>query len=348
MSQEKTEHTLVESLSPAAKPQGILRPTGVIVMLALALVVAALAYQLILVRDMSGALSQQEKLSSKQQQELQTLQQALAGKQQALETRLLQVEAKQSATLDQQAALASMYEALTRNEVQRGLAETEQLLIFASQQLQLTGQPAAALSILTAVDQRLGQLNRPDYIKLRRALASDMVTLKALPQVDTIRITAQLDSLAANVDKLPLLMDDMPAQTTPPPAADKDASWVARVSSEVWHELRSLVEIQRIDNPEAILLSPGQTWFLRENLKLRLLNTRLALLARDEAAFHADLQAAEKAIGRYFDPKSEAARQARATLQQLDKTKLVLRLPDLAASLAEVRAARQMVEGSGK
>ena len=37
---------------------------------------------------------------------------------------------------------------------------------------------------------------------------------------------------------------------------------------------------RRIDQPEAMLLAPDQAFFLRENLKLRLLNARLALLAR--------------------------------------------------------------------
>ncbi|MFT3849367.1 MAG: uroporphyrinogen-III C-methyltransferase [Propionivibrio sp.] len=46
--------------------------------------------------------------------------------------------------------------------------------------------------------------------------------------------------------------------------------------------MRSLVRIQRFDREEPALLSPGQAFFLRENLKLRLLNARLALLAHDQ------------------------------------------------------------------
>jgi len=41
-------------------------------------------------------------------------------------------------------------------------------------------------------------------------------------------------------------------------------------------ELRSLVRIRRIDQPDAILISPDQAFFLRENLKLMLLNAHWA------------------------------------------------------------------------
>lgn len=342
MSQDNTEHSLVESLSPSPKAGRRVSLPLIFSLLAVLLAGGALAYQVKVIQNLQATVNGQDAQTKKQQLELQGLQRTLAGRQQAAEARLTQVEAKQSETLDQQEALTSMYDALTRNEVQRGLAETEQLLVFASQQLQLTGQPGAALSILSAVDQRLAQINRPDYINLRRALAKDIETLKALPQVDMVGVAAKLDSLSASVDRLPLLVDDTRLPDQPAPPAAKDASWLARISGEIWHEMKQLVEIQRIDNPDAILLSPDQTWFLRENLKLRFLNARSALLARDDGAFHADIAAADRSLSRYFDQKTQQTIYALQTLRQINKTQLALRLPDLAGSLTEVRMARQL------
>jgi uncharacterized protein HemX len=89
-----------------------------------------------------------------------------------------------------------------------------------------------------------------------------------------------------------------------------------------------------------VLLSPAQTYFLRENLKLRLLAARVALLARDEASFRDDIRAAQAWIGRYFDSKARANVVASATLKQLAESPVSISPPDINSSLAAVRAAR--------
>jgi uroporphyrin-3 C-methyltransferase len=54
-------------------------------------------------------------------------------------------------------------------------------------------------------------------------------------------------------------------------------------SHEMWDDVRQLIRVRTVDTPEALMLSPSQAYFVRENLKLRLLNARLALLSRNEA-----------------------------------------------------------------
>ena len=49
------------------------------------------------------------------------------------------------------------------------------------------------------------------------------------------------------------------------------------------------------------MLLPQQQFFLRENLKLRLLSARFALLFHDQANFRADLTAADAWLTKYFD-----------------------------------------------
>ena len=71
--------------------------------------------------------------------------------------------------------------------------------------------------------------------------------------------------------------------------------------------MKQLVRIQIMDKPDVALLSPSQAYFLRENLKLRLLSARHALLARDGPSFKADLDASMDWISRYYDNKSEPA-----------------------------------------
>jgi uroporphyrin-3 C-methyltransferase/uroporphyrinogen III methyltransferase/synthase len=85
------------------------------------------------------------------------------------------------------------------------------------------------------------------------------------------------------------------------------------------------------------MLSPTQSYFLRENVKLRLLNARLALLSRNEAAFRNDLAAAQEALVKYFDTRARATQTAQALLRQVQTNNLAIEMPSLAESLNAVR-----------
>lgn len=85
-----------------------------------------------------------------------------------------------------------------------------------------------------------------------------------------------------------------------------------------------------------MLASPDQGYFVRENVKLRLLSARLSLLSRSEPALKSDLHAADTALGRYFDQSSGKVKAVRALVQQVDQASLAVTVPDLNASLAAV------------
>src|SRR5262245_43230368 len=100
------------------------------------------------------------------------------------QTRLGQLEAKLAESQSQQLALETLYQELSRNRDEWQLAEIEQVLAIASQQLQLAGNVRAALLALQLADARLARTDRPQFAAIRRALARDMERLKALPAVD--------------------------------------------------------------------------------------------------------------------------------------------------------------------
>jgi len=75
--------------------------------------------------------------------------------------------------------------------------------------------------------------------------------------------------------------------------------------------------VTRIDHPEAMLVAPEQTFFVRENLKLRLLNARLALLSRQFEIAQSDLQVAQTALDRYFDRTSKRTLLASDLIRQV-------------------------------
>src|SRR5207244_3135867 len=83
-------------------------------------------------------------------------------------------------------------------------------------------------------------------------------------------------------------------------ATQQLSSWTGLI----WGEARTLLRVSRIEHPEAALISPDQSFFLRENLKLRLLNARLALLSRQFDTAQSDLRDCQDMLNRYFDTRS--------------------------------------------
>jgi uroporphyrin-3 C-methyltransferase len=256
------------------------------------------------------------------------------------QSRVTELEARVADTQEQRVALEEMYRELSRSADDRLLSEVEQLLVLASQQLQLAGNVRGALAALQAADQRLARAEKLAATPLRRAITQDMEKLKAFPQVDTVGTAVKLDQLIVQAEALPLLVAE-----TPPPARvarlkPEEPAGVTRAARDFWEEMKGLVKIRELEAPEPPLVSPAQSYFLRENLRLRLLAARVSLIARDEATFREDLKAAQGWITKYYDPRAKPTVAALATLKQVADTPVNIAPPDINASLAAVRTAR--------
>ncbi|MGI9024679.1 MAG: uroporphyrinogen-III C-methyltransferase [Burkholderiaceae bacterium] len=277
------------------------------------------------------------------------------------------LEGRVADSQSQQASLEQLYSDLARTRDDWALAEVEQILAVASQQLQLAGNVQGAIIALQNADQRLARTERPQFIVLRRAIAKDLERLKALPAVDIAGNALRIDSLVGMVDSLPLLADEKPAPRPRLDAqpvdrsvrADKPADknggtnsgatvgahgWFERVqdnlrylAAEAWQRFEQLVRVREVSVPDALLLAPTQTYFVRENLKLRLLNARLALLARQEATYRADLLRVQEALQKYFDLRSRQTQAALALLKQVQSANTVIEVPTLSESLTAAR-----------
>ncbi|MCX7961734.1 MAG: uroporphyrinogen-III C-methyltransferase [Burkholderiales bacterium] len=256
----------------------------------------------------------------------------------ALQAQLGALEARVADSQSQQAALEALYQELARNRDEWQLAEIEQVLAIAQQQLQLAGNVRAALLALQLAEARLARADRPQFLALRRALARDIERLRALPALDVAGLSLRLDGLVAAVDGLPLAYEERAAREprgAEPPAGE---GALARFGAEVWRELKSLVVVRRIEGEEPPLVPPREAYFLRENLKLRLLSARVALLSRNEAGYREDLRAAQTWIERYFDVRAKSAQAALAQLKSLAAASVAFEPPSLGESLDALRA----------
>ncbi|MCU6433715.1 uroporphyrinogen-III C-methyltransferase [Undibacterium sp. Jales W-56] len=283
-----------------------------------------------------------------------------------IQAKVTLLEGKQTEAQGQQLALEQLYQDLSKNRDEWALAEIEQVLATASQQLQLAGNVQGALIALQNADSRLAKSEKPQFITIRRAIAKDIEKLKALPVLDLTGIALRLDSVIAQVDHIPLWADEKSVVSATPPkaplrvlprsssvsksgkktAADEipENTWSMRAqdawqsfSSEMWNEVKQLIRVRNVESPDALLLNPSQSYFARENLKLRLLNARLALLSRNESTFRSDMIAAQDAITKYFDTRAKQTQAVQALLRQVQGSNLSIEMPTLSDSLNAVR-----------
>ncbi|MBK7662037.1 MAG: uroporphyrinogen-III C-methyltransferase [Sterolibacteriaceae bacterium] len=259
----------------------------------------------------------------------------------ALHAKLGALESRLDQSQGQQAALESMYEEVTRTRDERVLAEVDHAINIAAQQLQLGGNVPGALIALQSADAQLARTDRPQFLPLRKALARDIDRLKAVAVPDLSGMALKLENVISVVDALPLAFEEKPRATAPaiePPATPQ--ATIGGLAGDVWRELKGLVRVARLDRPDPALLAPENAFFLRENLKLRLLNARLALLQRDALTFADDVQQAHGWIERHFDQRAKAVQNSLATLRQLSGSGITLDLPALSETTSALAATR--------
>ncbi len=263
--------------------------------------------------------------------------------------RVAVLEAKLAEAQGQQAALEALYQDLSRSRDEWVLAEVEQALGVAQQQLQLAGNVQAALIALQSADQRLSGFDRPQLLPLRKSIAHDIDRLKAVPMADISSLGLSLENLIDRIDTLPLAFEHSPRaeKKARTPMAGQSApveeapSWFAAFASDIWSDIRNVIRIERLDRPDPALLSPSQAVFLRENLRLRLLSARLALLQRDGRVFRDDTKQAAAWMDRYFDVADRDVAQRIAELRNMQNVRLSIELPNLNDTLAALRNVRQ-------
>lgn len=293
---------------------------------------------------------------------------SIAETEKELQVKLGILEQKQAESESHAVALQQLYQDLSKNRDDWALSEIEQVLSTASQQLQLAGNVQGALIALQNADARLARSDKPQFISIRRSIAHDIDRLKALPNLDLPGIALRLDSAIALVDSMPLVVDENPVGTTKASESTKSnvtkkadgASKVQKEGSEadkvgiagwknwlsvqwqswstdIWDEMRQLVRIRNVEHPDALLLAPNQSYFVKENVKLRLLNARMALLTRNETLFKADMIAAQNDIAHYFDTRAKQTKTVQGLLRQIQNSNLSIEMPSLAESLNAVR-----------
>lgn len=242
----------------------------------------------------------------------------------------------------QRTQLEQLMQSLSRSRDENLLVDIESSLRLAQQQAQLTLTAEPLLVALRNADERLARAGQPALVRVRSAVTRDIDRIKAAGVADVPSLLLRLDELARQVDDIPLAnavaqgAGSAPARSG---GADTTPQWWRQALGLLREEARGLVRVSRIDQPEAVLLAPEQSFFLRENLKLKLLNARLALLARQTEAARMDVASASAALLKYFDPSARRTQAAAASLQQMQAQLRTVEVPRIDETLAALTTA---------
>lgn len=320
----------------------------------------SLEQELVRRQEASQAQATEARLAAKQSAELVR---DTAAKVSLLDARLAEVAL-------QRGQLEELIQSMSRSRDENVVGDIEAAIRVALQQTQITGSAEPLIATLKQADERLLRYKQPRMEGVRRAVARDLDRVKAVAVVDVSTLTIKLDEVVRMADELPLVSGGEAAprqrgderngdaakereralklqREQAAAAADgKLALWWWQASQQlsswtgiVWGEAKTLLRVSRIDHPEAALISPDQSFFLRENLKLRLLNARLALLSRQFDTAQSDLRDSQEMLNRYFDTRSRKVSAVTELLRQVAGQARQVSVPRPDDTLAALTAA---------
>lgn len=246
--------------------------------------------------------------------------------------------------------------------------DVERLLTIASQQLRLGGSVSNAIVALETAQSRLARADRPRFANLQQAVNGDLDRLRAVPVVDVAAQSSRIERLSGLVSRAPLLVPDavsmqsgnaVTGQPEPRAAAVEPtrvpvepdapwwqrwrgeiASWPSRAGSTLAHEMGDLIKIQRVDQPESLLMSASQSEQLRATLRQRLQTIQLALLMRQASVWKGELATIVVTLNNYYEPRSADTQAALRLAESLADTPVAVALPEINDSLNAMAAAR--------
>jgi uroporphyrin-3 C-methyltransferase len=353
--------------SPAAPPAsaaGRWAAALALVMAVLAAIALAMAWTTNKrVRSLERELVQRQQASQAEATTARTLARAAEDSARDAAAKVALLEARVAESSLQRSQLEELIQSLSRSRDETVLGDVEAAVRVAIQQSAITGSAEPLVATLKQAEERLARYNQPRLERVRRAVARDLERVKSVALSDISTLVIRLDEAVRQVDELPLLAVAEPrrpapargsaaAMATPGPAASSPASapagWTEPITQawqgftdRAWDEVRALVRVTRIDNPEAVLVAPEQAFFLRENMKLRLLNARLAVLSRQFDIAQADLRDVQNALDRYFDRSSRRVVATSELVRQVGAQARLVTVPRPDETLAALAAAGQ-------
>ena len=334
--------------------------------------VAALASSYLTWQSFSGlraAVGQRMQSAEAEVAPLRELSSETAGRLNALQSRLSGAEQRISELNLQRTQLEELMLSVSRSRDETLVQDLGSALRFAVQQAQLMGNPQPLIAALQVGIERIEAAANPRLAGVRDAMKNDLDVMQTETNTDVSLVVRDLARLTRDVNKIAMrdtapptdrtVTSDADTSAAPSPAiglATDPASTTVAPSlldqavtsvSSVWHSLSQafvaqasqLVRVRAVAPTDELMLSPENAWVLRENLKLRLLSARLAVLSGQKQTALADISAVLQGIALYADPAAPSVVGLVGDLQQLQTTIAALHVPIPQSTLAALASA---------
>ena len=215
------------------------------------------------------------------------------------------------------------------------LAEAEYLARLAKQRLQTERNTKSPLALLESVDAILQQIDEPNLIEVRGAIAADITALRLVSDIDKQGIYVELNALAASIKKLLILEVDRPleqAKETKQQNTQQDAG----VLDKFLADFAGLIRVRERQSPIEPILERTEEQTVRQNLQMMLEQAQLALLREEQVIYQQSLLKAQEYLLRFFK-MTATAEGIGQRLQRLANTNIIQQLPDIHRSLEAVQ-----------
>ncbi|MFD2165737.1 uroporphyrinogen-III C-methyltransferase [Thalassotalea euphylliae] len=226
-----------------------------------------------------------------------------------------------------------------RNATDWLIHEAEYLIRVASRTLWLEKDANAAIGLLKDADQRIKELNDPEFLPVRQIIVQDIETLKVLPELATQDVIIKLMALSKLVEELPIAMAHLPQAVEQ--EADFELSETPSFDnlSKTWDKfVADFITVRRRTANVEALLTPSQQDTLRQNLQLKLQLSQWAASQYQDTLYDQTLNEVQGWLEDYFDMDDAKVANFHQEIQLLKSEIVNLSLPSRLDSLKAIRA----------
>ncbi|EOC1796965.1 uroporphyrinogen-III C-methyltransferase [Vibrio fluvialis] len=209
------------------------------------------------------------------------------------------------------------------------LAEADYLVKLAGRKLFLEHDVDSATQLMESADQRIAALNDPSLTPLRKAMANDITTLKAIPLLDRDGLVLRLTSLQQQVDHLPLanaILPDAPQETEQAVSEDIN-NWQQNLMTSLKDFADNFITFRTRDGNVVPLLSPQQHFYLKENLKAKLETAIKSVYTEQQEIYTVSLTTADQWSKSFFNQSDNRVKTFNQTLEQLAQQQVQVEYP---------------------
>jgi uroporphyrin-3 C-methyltransferase len=215
------------------------------------------------------------------------------------------------------------------------LAEAEYLARLAKQRLQTERNTKSPLALLESVDAILQQIDEPNLIEVRGAVAADITALRLVSDIDKQGVYVELNALTGSIKKLEVMEADKPLELAKE-AKQQNTPQDVGVLDKFLADFSGLIRVRERQSPIEPILERAEEQTVRQNLQMMLEQAQLALLREEQVIYQQSLVKAQEYLQRFFKVTASAEGISQR-LQRLADTNIIQQLPSIHSSLEAVQ-----------